>query len=111
MKVRFAMELKFTKELPLQNLIDLYSSVGWIAYTRDPERLKRAVEDSSFVVSLWNEDELIALARCISDDATIMYLQDILVKPSHQRQGCGRRLVADAITSRCRKSGYPVATS
>jgi GNAT superfamily N-acetyltransferase len=36
---------------------------------------------------------LIGLARCVSDDATIAYIQDILVHPDHQRKGIGKALV------------------
>ena len=36
---------------------------------------------------------LIGLARAISDDANIAYIQDILVHPDHQNQGIGKRLI------------------
>ena len=36
---------------------------------------------------------LIGLARVVSDGATICYLQDVLVNPSHQGHGVGRALV------------------
>ena len=36
---------------------------------------------------------LIGLARAISDDSSIAYIQDILVHPDHQGQGLGKRLV------------------
>lgn len=37
--------------------------------------------------------KLIGLARVITDGATIVFLQDILVHPDHQRTGTGRALV------------------
>ena len=72
----------------------LYSSVGWAAYTRDPELLMRGIRNSSFVVTARDPgDALIGLARAVSDDATICYLQDILVEPAYQGVGVGRRLL------------------
>ena len=63
-------------------VLSLYESVGWAAYTRDPELLTRAIRSSSFVVTARDEQgRLVGLARAISDDATICYLQDILVAP------------------------------
>ena len=38
--------------------------------------------------------ELIALARGLSDDASVFYLQDILVRPDHQQTGVGRQLLS-----------------
>lgn len=79
-------------------ILSLYNSVGWIAYTKNPEVLMRAIKSSSFVVSAWNEnDELVGLARTISDDATICYLQDILVHPDFHRTGVGRALFNEVL--------------
>lgn len=64
-----------------------------MAYTNSPDLLSQAIKNSSFVVSAWNEDgKLVGLARTISDDATICYLQDILVHPDFQGTGIGRVL-------------------
>ncbi len=73
-------------------LITLYSSVGWSAYTGDPALLHDAVARSLRVVSAREEGNLVGLARVVGDGLTIVYLQDILVAPSHQRAGIGRRL-------------------
>lgn len=50
------------------------------------------LRNSSFVVTARDADGgLIGLARTVSDDATICYLQDILVEPAYQGAGVGRR--------------------
>lgn len=75
------------------DLVDLYASVSWTAYAATPEVLQRAVAGSSFVCVARDGKRLVGLVRAISDDATIAYLQDLLVRPTHQRQGIGRSLV------------------
>lgn len=82
-----------TPDLPREALTALYAAVGWSAYTADPAALARAVAASTFVVTLWEGDALVGLARCLSDDVAICYVQDILVHPDYQRQGLGRRLL------------------
>src|SRR5215204_221560 len=74
-------------------LVELYGSVGWSAYIADPDTLMRAVEGSSLVVTARRDGGLVGLARAISDDATICYLQDILVVPEGQRCGIGAALL------------------
>lgn len=75
-------------------LLALYGSVGWSAYTREPEILATAIRGSSFVVTARTDGgRLMGLARAISDDATICYLQDILVDPAFQKSGVGRALL------------------
>lgn len=90
-------ELRHGSELPTDQLVGLYRSVGWSHYADDPDALKRAVSGSSHVVTAWEIDQLVGLARCVSDDVSIAYLQDILVTPSHQRRGIGRQLIDDCL--------------
>jgi GNAT superfamily N-acetyltransferase len=80
--------------VPIQELVDLYQSVNWLIDAADPDGLARAVDRSTYVVTARDGDgELIGLARCLSDDVSTMYLQDVLVAPPHQRRGIGRFLV------------------
>lgn len=75
-------------------LLALYDAVGWIAYTRSPDTLRRALGGSHRVVTARaDEGQLVGLARSISDGATIAYLQDVLIHPDHQRAGLGSSLV------------------
>ena len=75
-------------------LVGLYASVGWTSYANDPETLARAVDQSSFVVSARDlTGQLVGLARAVSDDVSVCYLQDILVGPGQQRSGIGKALV------------------
>ena len=77
-----------------EEALSLYESVGWTTYTRDPGLLMRAIRGSSLLVTARGpERELWGLARVISDDATICYLQDILVRPEIQLAGIGRALL------------------
>lgn len=79
-------------------LFELYRSVGWTAYTQDPASLHSSVLSSAHFVSARRDGELIGLARVISDFGSIVYLQDVLVHPDHQRRGIGRQLVARVLT-------------
>ncbi len=68
--------------------------MGWSAYTDQPEVLLSGIENSAFVVTAVDgQGRLLGLARAVSDDATICYVQDILVRPQEQGQGIGRQLL------------------
>lgn len=85
-------------DIALAELVALYDAVGWTAYTRDPEALERAIGASHCVVTARDTaGDLVGLARTLSDEVTIVYLQDILVHPAAQRLGLGRRLVEAAL--------------
>lgn len=74
-------------------LIELYGSVGWTAYTQDTTTLHSGVMSSAHVVSARHDGKLIGLARVVSDFSSIAYVQDVLVHPDHRRRGVGGRLV------------------
>lgn len=90
-------QLQRSTQVPRALLVELYSSVGWVHYARDPERLERAIVQSAHVVTAWRGAELLGLARVVSDDVSIAYLQDILVRPEAQGQGIGKRLLGDCL--------------
>ena len=92
------MGLRYDKRIDVEDLLGLYRSVGWTEFTQHPDWLQVAVEGSSFVVTEWSDDgELIGLARAISDDHSVFYLQDILVRPEYQGGGIGRRLLGECL--------------
>ncbi|MDR2703575.1 MAG: GNAT family N-acetyltransferase [Cellulomonadaceae bacterium] len=81
--------------LDVAEITALYDSVGWSAYTKDPDGLLRGIGNSYMVAIARGDDgQLLGLARILSDGETIVYLQDILVTPAAQGQGIGRALLA-----------------
>lgn len=85
------------EDLPLSEVLALYDAVGWLAYTKDPDDLVQALAGSSTLVAAHDGKTLVGLARVVSDGASICYLQDILVLPSHHRKGVGRALAERAL--------------
>ncbi|AUZ34997.1 GNAT family N-acetyltransferase [Arthrobacter sp. PGP41] len=85
------------QDLPLSEVLELYRAVDWLAYTEDPDNLVRALKGSSTLVAAHDGQTLVGLVRVISDGASICYLQDILVRPSHHRRGIGRALAERAL--------------
>lgn len=45
------------------------------------------------VLTAWEGDALIGLARMVGDGVSILFVQDVLVDPALQRQGVGRALM------------------
>lgn len=78
-------------------LLALYDSVGWTAYTQDPESLLEAIRRSTLVVTARDDGELVGIARCLTDSVSIWYLQDIIVHPDHQRSGIGTALFRECL--------------
>ena len=81
--------------LELDVLLDLYNSVGWTNYTRAPEMLLKAYENSLLTLGAYDGSKLVGIIRTVGDGYSVVFIQDILVFPEYQRQGIGTQLLQE----------------
>lgn len=74
-------------------ILPLYKAVGWRNYYEHPEMLRRAYENSLCVLGAYEEETLVGILRAVGDGASILFVQDIIVHPLHQRNGIGTKLM------------------
>lgn len=74
-------------------ILKLYASVGWTAYTEHPDVLRKGFENSMLTLAAYDGEELMGIIRAVGDGYTIVFVQDILVFPEHQRKGVGSALL------------------
>ncbi|HEU6447040.1 MAG TPA: GNAT family N-acetyltransferase [Verrucomicrobiae bacterium] len=81
--------------LDLDAVIELYraSTLGERRPIDDRERMKLMLQNANLVVTAWDGDLLVGIARSVSDFCYATYLSDLAVRVSHQRQGIGRELI------------------
>ena len=70
-------------------VLALYGSVGWTAYTEQPEALRRGFAGSLLTLAARENGTLVGLLRAVGDGCTVVLVQDLLVRPDHQRRGIG----------------------
>lgn len=96
MKGRWQVETiqyRFSKEIDKDQVISLYEDAGWTSYTKDPEKLMKALYHSLMVISAWDNERLVGLIRAVGDGLVILYIQDILVLNDYKRKGIGKTLM------------------
>ena len=74
-------------------IMELYISVGWKNYYEKTKMLKLAYENSLYVLGAYIGNKLIGIIRVVVDDNFIIYIQDIIVLPLHQRKSVGSLLI------------------
>ena len=78
----------FTQE----SIQTLFLSVGWIS-GKYPSRLYKALQNSSTVLTAWDNDRLVGLVRILDDSEMLAYMHYVLVHPDYQGQGIAGTLV------------------
>jgi len=91
------------KEIEQDSLLSLYEDADWRNYTKNPQRLMKAVENSFYVLTANEGDKLVGLIRIISDGFTILYIQDLIVLKSYKRKKIGTMLLTKVFVFCTRK--------
>ena len=91
-----SLTFKYEKEIAKEKLVELFISVGWRT-AEYPNRLYTAIKNSEYVMSVWNNDDLVGLISAIDDGAINVFITYLLVKPEYQKQGLGKIMMNDFI--------------
>lgn len=62
------------------------------------EQTKLAMNHTLFRISIYDGDNVIAMARMIGDMGLNYYIKDVVVKPEYQNKGIGRMLIEEMKT-------------
>ena len=87
------MEIKDYRVYNEEQILQLYKSVGWSAYTEYPDVLRKGFDNSLLTLAAYDGEELMGIIRTVGDGYTVVFIQDLLVFPEHQRKGVGTALL------------------
>lgn len=81
-------EKKFTKEQVQQ----LFLAVNWVS-GKYPERLYKALMNSSTVLTVWDDEKLVGLTRVLDDTEMLAQIHYVLVHPDYQGKGIAGSMI------------------
>jgi N-acetylglutamate synthase-like GNAT family acetyltransferase len=90
------MEINYQFKLspPIEDIIDLYKSSGINRLVEDAERIAQMFVHSNLIVSAWDEDKLVGIARSLTDFCYCCYLSDLAVRQEYKKKGIGKKLIS-----------------
>ena len=89
--------IKKQEIVKLEDVLHLYQAVGWTNYTHQPQMLEQALSHSLAIYVALDGDAVVGLIRLVGDGFLSVFVQDLIVLPSYQRQGIGRSLMKEAL--------------
>ena len=81
----------------INDVLHLYQAVGWTNYTHQPQMLEKALSHSLVIYLALDGDVVVGLVRLVGDGFSSVFVQDLIVLPTYQRQGIGSRLMKEAL--------------
>jgi len=76
------------------DIIELYISAGLRRPVDDAVRITEMYANSNLVVSAWDYNKLVGVARSLTDFCYCCYLSDLAVHDDYKKQGIGKELIA-----------------
>ena len=91
--------IKIIKEtsVSIDDVLHLYQAVGWTNYTNQPQMLAQALSHSLATYLARDGEKIVGLARLVGDGFSSVFVQDLIVLPSYQRQGIGSSMMKQAL--------------
>ena len=89
--------IKKQEIVKLEDVLHLYQAVGWTNYTDQSEMLEQALSHSLAIYVALDGDAVVGLIRLVGDGFSSVFVQDLIVLPSYQRQGIGSSLMKEAL--------------
>lgn len=91
------MEIREYGNFQLEEITNLYQSVGWTNYLERISVLEDAYANSLCVIGAYDNEKLVGIIRAVGDGQTIVFVQDIIVLPEYQRKGIGTKLLKTVV--------------
>lgn len=88
-------EYRTGNQLDLDQVIELYiaSTLGERRPAGDRERMGTMLASANLVITAWEGDLMVGIARSLTDFVYATYLSDLAVRLTHQRNGIGKELM------------------
>lgn len=84
---------KTNAKLEAHELSDLFKASGIKRPVEDLNRVKNMIDNANLLVTAWDGEKLVGVARALSDLSYCCYLSDLAVDKEYQNQGIGHELV------------------
>jgi ribosomal protein S18 acetylase RimI-like enzyme len=84
---------KINEPIKAEALSNVFKTSGINRPSDDLKRLQQMIDNSNVLITAWSNDQLIGVARAITDYCYCCYLSDLAVNKNYQNKGIGKELV------------------
>lgn len=84
---------EIVEKIAASEVADVFKKSGITRPVDDLDRIQRMVDHADIIVTARYNDQLVGIARAITDYSYCCYLSDLAVDAEYQRMGIGKELV------------------
>ncbi|UOQ46799.1 GNAT family N-acetyltransferase [Gracilibacillus caseinilyticus] len=78
-----------------KHLAEVFEASGIRRPADDLDRLQRMLEHANILITAWDQEMLVGVARGLTDFSYCCYLSDLAVDQAYQHRGIGKQLIEE----------------
>lgn len=94
----FSIEMRPGIHFQKEDVLKLYKEVGWIEYIKHSNDFWEGVQQSLYVLGLYNQNKLIGFCRVVGDGKTVILIQDLIIEEYYRYSGYGSLMLTEVYT-------------
>ncbi|WCK55491.1 GNAT family N-acetyltransferase [Aneurinibacillus sp. Ricciae_BoGa-3] len=84
---------KINEPVKAEDVIQVFGNSGITRPIGDKERIQKMLDHANIIITAWNHNKLVGIARALTDFSYCCYLSDLAVDKAFQKSGIGRQLI------------------
>ncbi len=93
MEPTIQLTFKVNEPIKAEELADVFKTSGIKRPVDDLNRLQKMIDQSTILITAWDREKLVGVARALTDYCYCCYLSDLAVNRQYQSKGIGKKLV------------------
>ncbi len=81
------------KDIKAEDVSRVFMKSGIKRPYQDLDRMERMIKHADIIITAWDADQMVGIARAITDYSYCCYLSDLAVDSAYQKCGIGKELI------------------
>ncbi|GIX41860.1 MAG: N-acetyltransferase [Leptospiraceae bacterium] len=86
-------DITHQKTITKEQLFELFKNSGIRRPYNDLNRIQKMIDHANLIITVWDNEKLVGIARCLTDFVYCCYLSDLAVDKKYQKKGIGKSIL------------------
>lgn len=84
---------KYNEPVKAEDVIQVFRNSGITRPIGQKERIQKMLDHANLILTAWDHNRLVGIARALTDFSYCCYLSDLAVDKDYQKSGIGKELI------------------
>jgi N-acetylglutamate synthase-like GNAT family acetyltransferase len=84
---------KYNEPVKAEDVIQVFRNSGITRPIGQKERIQKMLDHANLILTAWDHNRLVGIARALTDFSYCCYLSDLAVDQDYQKSGIGKELI------------------